>query len=113
MWGCSDPNIVYGWYGKTNLVLSWEFLEEYGIERYASETIRATACDPIYGLQATFDSSTGQASISDEDRETVTNAYMKQGGSDISELKFILCISGDMSWECHEEYYPDSSDKSE
>ena len=116
MYGCSDPVIVYGWKeteSDSERVICYEWLEKYGLSLYATEIIRNNACQAVYGIPCSFDSKVGKAIIGTEEKERVEKAfndmverYYKKNNKDPPELEYNYAVSGDMSWDCLEEYDP-------
>ena len=101
MYGCSSPHIVYGFLEIDNeKVITYEWLSENGLELYATELIRNTACEAVYGVEIGF-----------EEPSEKTKTYFTELAKkyNLQEPDKHLVLSGDISWECHSEYTPEEN----
>ena len=100
------PNICFGWQELNNKIIGWETIEKisykYDIDFnvYTSETNHHVGCSIIYGFICDFDTETGSAVISDENKNKVIEIYnlWKRMNNIVedNELKFHLILSGDI-----------------
>ena len=80
MHGCANSVLVYGFnIGDREYIIDYKYLEDKfpGISEYASDVIRNCMGEAIYGISCALDMKTGQAIISDEDKDKVKNLYDK------------------------------------
>ena len=80
MYGCSNSVLVYGFnMGDQDYIIDYDYLADVfpDISQYSSETIRNCLCEAIYGISCALDKKTGQAIISDEEKDKVKKLYDK------------------------------------
>lgn len=78
MYGCSNAVLVYGFnMGNEEYIINYDYLKSVfpDISEYASDVVRERLGDAVYGISCMVDNKTGQAFISDENKEKVQN-YM-------------------------------------
>jgi len=80
MYGCSNAVLVYGFnMGDQDYIIDYDYLESIfpGISQYAGDVIRNCLVEAIYGISCALDNKTGQAIISDEEKDKVKKLYDK------------------------------------
>lgn len=78
MHGCSKAVLVYGFnIGDTFHRIDNDYINDVfpSIEIYATEVIRITACELVYGIPCIIDAVTGHAIIGDDQKQIVKNLY--------------------------------------
>ena len=118
MYGCANAVLVYGFnMGDQEYIIYYDYLKDKfpGIYEYASVVIRNCLCEAVYGISCGLDNKTGQAIISDEEKDKVKKLYNKyveymkkqlsrnKFEEKIKDIKlgFHLAISGDYE-TCHD-----------
>lgn len=112
MHGCSDAVLVYGFnIGNRNFIIDYDYLADVfpDISQYAGDVVRNYLGEAIYGISCEINKNTGQAIISDENKEKVKKLYdkyieylnkhmtqkeLKKKKKEI-QLCFCLAVSGD------------------
>ncbi len=114
MYSCYDAYVVYGvMEGDRNMVLEREWLEINFPQLciYASDVVRNTMGNAVYGIVGHLDAETGQARIDPEDKKYVQELYSllvnycKETGHAKPELGYYTVVSGDYE-EDHAVYIP-------
>ena len=80
MFGCSDAVLVYGFnMGDREFIINYGYLDEKfpDIFLYARDVVKNDMGEAIYGISCGLDKETGQAIISDENKEKVKKLYDK------------------------------------
>lgn len=80
MYGCSNADLIYGFnMGDRVYIIDNDYLVDVfpDISEYASEVVRNYLGEAIYGISCALDNKTGQAIISDENKEKVKKLYDK------------------------------------
>ena len=96
MYGQFTPYLVYGVEEKDNYHhISFEFLEEHGIEYFVTEVIRGFGCKFVYGISI---------ELNDFEVNDKVDNFCKKFNLGIP--TYHLCISGDYEI-CHEEWLPE------
>ena len=118
MYGCSKAVLVYGFnMGDREFIIHYDYLEDTfpGISLYALDVIRNNLGEAIYGISCELDKETGQAIISNEEKQNVKKLYdeyieylkkqlsSKEFKKKMKEIKlgFQLAVSGDYE-SCNE-----------
>jgi len=112
------PTIVFGWNeGNNDDVINFDCLITiYKLDLFSSEVAKQICIEPYYGLPCAFYPD-GTIRISDEDKETVINAYNSwynyhKNNNDerikYVQLGFHTVLSGDIIYN-QIEYMPESS----
>ena len=104
MYGYFDPVIIYGFLeGNRDQIISDEWLNNYGINSYASDVVKLYCGEVVYGILASLDAESGKVEISDEDKKLVDIAANVKN----TIPGFHLALIGDYQ-HCHDEYNPES-----
>lgn len=80
MYGCSNAVLVYGFNtGDREYIIDNDYLEDNfsGISEYALDVVRNCLGEAVYGISCVLDRRTGQASISELNKEKIQNLYEK------------------------------------
>lgn len=80
MYGCSDPVLVYGFNtGNRDAIINPDYLARVfpDISEYARDVVRNYLGEAIYGIECGLNMETGQAIISDDDKQKVKQLYDK------------------------------------
>jgi len=78
MYGCSKAVLVYGFnMGDREFIIHYDYLEDTfpGISLYALDVIRNNLGEAIYGISCELDKETGQAIISNEEKDKFKKLY--------------------------------------
>jgi hypothetical protein len=115
MYSCYDSYVVYGvMEGDRNMVLEREWLETNfpQLSVYASDVVRNTMGNPVYGITGHLDSETGQVHVSDDEKKCIQELYSllmkycEETGHEKPSVGYFTVVSGDYEEE-HEAYVPD------
>lgn len=80
MYGCSNAVLVYGFnMGDQEYIIDYDYLESVfpDISQYACNIVRNCLVEAIYGISCALDNKTGQAIISDKEKDKVKDLYNK------------------------------------
>ena len=111
MWGDNSGAVVYGFKEtKRDAHIDVEWLEDRHLFIYGSYTVRDFLCGLIYGVKASFNQETGQATVTDLCKEFVMELATAMGRE--KDVKFYLAVSGGGELD-GEEYIPDIPDDDE
>ena len=80
MYGCSDGVLVYGFnMGDRQYTIDYDYFESLfpNISLYAADVVKNCLGEAVYGISCGLDKETGQAIISDENKEKVKILYNK------------------------------------
>ncbi len=116
MYSCYDAYVVFGvMEGSRDMILERDWLEANFPEMrtFASEVVRNCMGNAVYGYSIPLDSVTGQARVSDSDKEeiqvlySILEAYWKTSGDihDMPRIGYFPVIEGDYETD-HTPYIP-------
>lgn len=113
MYGCANAFVIYGWKEEDrDVVIDAKWLRANGIELFASDFVRNTAGNAIYGVRCDLDEN-GDAQVSKKLKNKVKKVrdkvVAKSKGQTAVELQFHLGLTGDFDWSLHRKYTPESS----
>ncbi len=115
MYSCYDAYVVYGvMEGDRNTVLDREWLDTHfpNMSIYASDVVRNTMGNAVYGCTVHLCIMSGHANVTDEVKEDVQKLYdllckhCKESGQSEPMMGYFTAVSGDYE-EDHDVYAPD------
>lgn len=115
MYGCFDAYVVYGvMEGDRSQILDQEWLEsKYPyMNVFASDVVRNTMGNAVYGYSLDFDEATGQSQPTDGQKEDVQQLYTflceycRRENLTEPSMGYFLVVSGDYCQD-HSEYVPE------
>ena len=114
MYSCYDGYVVFGvMEGDRNMILARDWLEINfpQLSTYASDVVRNTMGNAVYGITGHLDSETGQVFVDNEDKKCVQELYSllmnycEETGHEKPSIGYFTIVSGDYEEE-HEVYIP-------
>jgi hypothetical protein len=114
MYSCYDAYVVYGvMEGDRSMMLEREWLETNfpQLATFASDVVRNTMGNAVYGITGDMCTATGQVYVDEDDKKCVQKLYSllvkycEDTGHDMPAVGYYTVVSGDYEEE-HETYIP-------